>query len=134
MSGRVGEAHRRRRPMARMAGTFSVSVADWRPTFLLGFALGACSTAPKLQGRGEQCLLVTDCQLGLVCVSQPDGTHRWCSTDLTPIVNTEDAASAVARGIPPGDSSAGADVPLAIVGDDAGDASTDTAQDEPAPE
>ncbi|MDP9001909.1 MAG: hypothetical protein M3O46_17550 [Myxococcota bacterium] len=112
-------------------GTLSVWVAAWRPTFLVGFALGACSTAPKLQARGEQCWLVTDCQLGLVCVNQPNGPRR-CSSDLTPIVDTEDAASATTRGTPLGD--AGSDAAVFAGGDSGGDASDEAGQDEPAPE
>jgi hypothetical protein len=44
----------------------------------------SCSSAQTLEGSGGRCFQVTDCQLGLACVPQPDGS-RVCSNILTPI-------------------------------------------------
>jgi hypothetical protein len=56
----------------------------------------SCSSAQTLEGQGGQCLQTTDCQLGLACVPQKNGT-RICSNDLTPIqmvpMNGMDAAA-----------------------------------------
>jgi hypothetical protein len=53
----------------------------------------ACSSPADLRGEGGSCSQATDCQEGLVCVPQPDGTRK-CSSDLTPIQSTEDASVA----------------------------------------
>jgi hypothetical protein len=84
---------------------------------LVTWACAACSAGPTLQLAGGQCLFVADCQLGLVCVK------NRCSSDLSGIVNTEDAAAAG----PPAptafiDGGSGADVPVAPFGDAGGDA------------
>jgi hypothetical protein len=50
----------------------------------------ACSSQEQLQGEGGPCTQATDCQEGLVCIPQPDGT-RTCSSDLGSIQQTEDA-------------------------------------------
>jgi hypothetical protein len=44
----------------------------------------SCSSAQTLEGAGGSCNQTTDCQLGLACVPQADGT-RVCSNNLTPI-------------------------------------------------
>ena len=76
-------------------------LAPWRSLLLLAWALVACSAAPKPVGAGGQCLLVTDCQLGLVCVK------NRCSNDLSGIVNVEDAAARVP--VPPAGGDGGTD-------------------------
>jgi hypothetical protein len=62
-------------------GTFALSSLC---TVALGAASGACSSAEKLQGQGGICFQVSDCQEGLACVPQKDGS-RICTNDLTPI-------------------------------------------------
>jgi hypothetical protein len=44
----------------------------------------SCSSAQTLEGPGGSCIQTTDCQLGLACVPQADGT-RVCSNNLGPI-------------------------------------------------
>lgn len=46
--------------------------------------MGACSSKEHLVAKGEACFLATDCEPGLVCVPQDNGT-RICSDDLTKI-------------------------------------------------
>ena len=48
----------------------------------------ACSSPAALVGAGGQCEQATDCQEGLVCIPQSNGT-RICSNDLQAIQNTE---------------------------------------------
>jgi hypothetical protein len=57
---------------------------------VMGGWLQACSSPAALGGQGETCEQATDCQEGLACVPQPDGT-RQCSNDLTPVQTTEEA-------------------------------------------
>jgi hypothetical protein len=45
----------------------------------------ACSSETELSGPGAECFAATDCQAGLVCVPQRDGS-RLCSNDLTQVV------------------------------------------------
>jgi hypothetical protein len=47
-----------------------------------------CSSPEELSGLGGSCLLVTDCQFGLVCVSSK------CTTDLSRLVHIEDSSTA----------------------------------------
>jgi hypothetical protein len=42
----------------------------------------ACGKESNAVGPGGECFLATDCEPGLVCVPQRDGT-RLCSNDLT---------------------------------------------------
>lgn len=56
-------------------------------------AAGSCSTPQNLQGEGAGCFLATDCQEGLVCVPQANGT-KICSKNLTPIVMPAEAGGA----------------------------------------
>ncbi len=53
-------------------------------------ALGgvACSSPPTLQAPGGRCFQVSDCQMGLVCIKQGDGTSV-CSGDTSTLVMTE---------------------------------------------
>jgi hypothetical protein len=44
----------------------------------------ACGTDTTLAGAGEECFAATDCQPGLVCVSQRGGA-RSCSNDLSQV-------------------------------------------------
>jgi hypothetical protein len=62
----------------------------------LGAAPFACSSPPPLLGAGSQCFQTTDCEEGLACVEQKSGPNI-CSKDFSPIVSTEDAATADAR-------------------------------------
>jgi hypothetical protein len=61
----------------------------------LAGAAPACSNAAKLQGEGGECTQATDCQEGLVCVPQADGTLK-CSSDLSSIQKTEEAGAEAA--------------------------------------
>jgi hypothetical protein len=76
-------------------------------TLALGVApliAASCSSPPALEGSGQRCFQTTDCQLGLACVPQADGT-RVCSNDLTPIQMVPpmgDAAAADATPPPDG--------------------------------
>jgi hypothetical protein len=56
----------------------------------VAYAVGACSSAPKLEGEGGACQQVADCQMGLVCVKGPNDTKR-CSKDLSSIVSATPA-------------------------------------------
>jgi hypothetical protein len=71
----------------------------------LGIALGAaaaatvitaCGTKAKLVAQGGDCLQVTDCADGLVCVPQDNG-KRICSNDLSSVQTTEDAQAPPAK-------------------------------------
>jgi hypothetical protein len=103
------------------------------PSVLLTAAVACSATKPQPAGGG--CLLTTDCQNGLVCVKQR------CSSDLSGIVNIEDAAARVPQ-VPPGGDDGGADASgsadSAGAGDDVSDASVasadDATQDAGAPE
>ena len=44
----------------------------------------ACGTAAKLVGQGGECEQATDCEDGLVCVPEKDGSHK-CDSDLSGI-------------------------------------------------
>jgi hypothetical protein len=59
-------------------------------TILVGAWLAACSQPAPLGAQGTVCEVATDCQAGLACVPQADGT-RQCSNDFTPIQSTEEA-------------------------------------------
>ena len=72
--------------------------------------LGACNASPKLSAAGGACFQATDCEDGLVCVPQKDGS-RVCSSDLSGIQTTEEAGGA-------GDDSTTADGPLDGLGPD----------------
>jgi len=50
-------------------------------TVALAALTPGCSSQEQLQGEGGQCTQATDCQEGLVCIPQPDGTRK-CSGDL----------------------------------------------------
>jgi hypothetical protein len=90
------------------------------PSVLLTAGVACSATKPTPAGGG--CLLTTDCQDGLVCVKQR------CSSDLSGIVNIEDAAARLPQ-VPPGDDG-GADAGGSAdsAGDDAGDASAPGAE------
>jgi hypothetical protein len=63
------------------------------PFVAVAVVLGlACGTA-SLLGSGESCFVATDCQPGLACVPQANGS-RICSADLTNVVFVPDAAEA----------------------------------------
>jgi hypothetical protein len=51
-----------------------------------------CSNPAALLGQGGQCLQTTDCQDGLFCVPQKNGT-KTCSSNLAAIVSTEEAGA-----------------------------------------
>ncbi|MGH7272783.1 MAG: hypothetical protein ACREJ3_20325 [Polyangiaceae bacterium] len=74
----------------------------------------ACSSPAPLAGQGGTCMVVTDCEDGLVCVpakrGQPNGT-RICSSDTSTLVPSAPAmsgmdGSAQRDGAPPFDGSA----------------------------
>jgi hypothetical protein len=48
----------------------------------------ACSAPAALLPEGGECQQASDCQAGLVCIPQKDGT-RVCSSDLSQIQNSE---------------------------------------------
>jgi hypothetical protein len=105
---------------------FVPSLAPWRLVLLAAWACSACSGS-KLQSAGGQCLLLADCQLGLVCVK------NRCSSDLSGIVNTEDAAAAGPRAPAPVSDGSDADMSVVSLGDAGDDAPADgTAPDEAA--
>jgi hypothetical protein len=57
-------------------------------------APAACSSSSAgLQGEGGTCSLTSDCQEGLVCIPQSDGSRK-CSSDLSGIQQTEEAGGA----------------------------------------
>jgi hypothetical protein len=59
--------------------------------------LGAgCSAPQTLLGQGGQCLQTTECQDGLFCVPQKNGT-KTCSNNLASIVSTEEAGAMTAK-------------------------------------
>jgi hypothetical protein len=97
---------------------------SFAPSVLLTAAV-ACS-ATKPQPAGGACLLFTDCQNGLVCVKQR------CSSDLSGIVNIEDATAPPPR-VPPAGGDSGDDASGAAdsggAGDDGSDASAASADD-----
>ncbi|HEY4011773.1 MAG TPA: hypothetical protein VGM06_00430 [Polyangiaceae bacterium] len=82
-----------------------------RGALLAGLAglAGACSSPPVLQGAGVRCMQVADCQLGLVCVYQTDGTGT-CSGDTSALVMTEGDGSAAQAATTPPAGDAGAPV------------------------
>jgi hypothetical protein len=54
----------------------------------------ACSSSSAgVQGEGNSCSLTSDCQEGLVCITQSDGSRK-CSSDLSGIQSTEEAGAA----------------------------------------
>jgi hypothetical protein len=55
-------------------------------------AVQACSNPAPLVGSGGTCAVTTDCQSGLACVPQPNGT-RQCTSDFSGIQTTEDAGA-----------------------------------------
>ena len=60
----------------------------------------ACSSPETLEAQGGPCFLATDCQEGLVCIPQPDGSRR-CSSDLSSIqVPAEAGASDAVAPVP----------------------------------
>jgi hypothetical protein len=61
---------------------------------VLAGAFGGCSSAEKLQGQGGVCFTVSDCEEGLACVPQKDGS-RLCSSDLTPIQMAAEAGGKI---------------------------------------
>ena len=88
----------------------------------------ACSSPEKLAGEGSECFLTTDCQEGLACITQTDGTRR-CSSDLSSIQDPAvpsggDAAAASPEG--GGDAGVEAEPPPT-------DATTPPPQDAPPP-
>lgn len=48
----------------------------------LGLAFSACDANTTRVGAGGECFLATDCEPGLVCVPQQNGS-RICSSDLS---------------------------------------------------
>jgi len=68
-------------------------------------AVVACSQAAPLVGQGGTCQVTTDCQDGLACITQPDGT-RQCSSDFTGIQSTESDAETDAPAMATGDGAA----------------------------
>jgi hypothetical protein len=90
---------------------------------------GGCSSAEKLQGQGGVCFTVSDCQEGLACVPQKDGS-RICSSDLTPIQMAAEAGGTMPEAAVDGavdggssDATAPADSPMPV---DTGTAPMDT--------
>jgi hypothetical protein len=79
-----------------------------------------CSNPAALLGKGGQCLQTTDCQDGLFCVPQKNGT-KTCSNNLAAIVSTEEAGAMATKDAAAGDSAArdGAAVPEGGPGGDA---------------
>ena len=78
-------------------------------------ALEGCSSAAAPVGAGAPCEQVSDCQQGLVCIPQTNGT-RVCSSNLSSIQRTEDSGAREGGGAvmmtpadagkPPGDTGA----------------------------
>jgi hypothetical protein len=58
---------------------------------------GACPGRGVLLGEGQDCLQVTDCELGLACVPVKDG-RRVCSRDLSGVTKPYDAGAAAEGG------------------------------------
>lgn len=58
----------------------------------LGSLPAACSSNAPLVGAGGTCTLATDCQEGLACLPQKDGTSI-CSNDLAAVQATEDSGA-----------------------------------------
>ena len=63
----------------------------------------ACGNVTSLSGPGEECFAATDCQAGLVCVPQREGS-RLCSSDLTMVAGRPppEAGAAESDGGPDG--------------------------------
>jgi hypothetical protein len=57
---------------------------------VVGGWLQACSSPATPSGQGDTCEQATDCQEGLACIPQANGT-RQCSSDFTPVQTTEEA-------------------------------------------
>jgi hypothetical protein len=66
-------------------------------TALVAFS---CSSPAPLGNQGDPCSTPTDCAANLDCVQQTNGT-RICSSDLGPIVHTEEAGAMDATATPP---------------------------------
>ncbi len=84
------------------------------PAAVFAALVVACSEAPKLVGQGGACALTMDCDRGLACVPQQDGS-RMCTGDLT----------SVAKATQPAPADAGADARRDGQADGASDASSD---------
>lgn len=57
---------------------------------------GACSSPAAPLQAGSQCLMTTDCVAGLVCVPPQGaaaGASKICSSNVSSVVSTEDAAT-----------------------------------------
>src|SRR5207253_1845432 len=65
-----------RRPFRILVAATALAVA------ITGFVLIACDADTARVGAGAECFLATDCEDGLVCVPQQNGS-RICSSDLT---------------------------------------------------
>ena len=65
-----------------------------------------CSTPESLGGPGAPCAVVTDCQEGLVCITQ-SGSVRQCSNDLAAIQFVEEAGAPAANGAEGGEATGG---------------------------
>jgi hypothetical protein len=92
------------RARGRFAAAFAVFALPVPLAFLVpvaGAAIGACSSAEKLQGQGGICFQVSDCEQGLACVPQKDGS-RICSNDLTPIQMAAEAGGGIPDAAPEG--------------------------------
>lgn len=63
---------------------------------LAGLVLVACSQSPNPIGEGGACAITTDCDKGLVCVPQRNGS-RICTSDLSSIDNPPTMPSDAAR-------------------------------------
>jgi hypothetical protein len=63
-------------------GSRSARAAFVLSPILAVVALFACGTDPSVSAAGEECFEATDCQDGLICVPQQNGS-RVCSNDLS---------------------------------------------------
>lgn len=85
----------------------------------VGLFVLACSEAPKAVGQNGACALTTDCDKGLACVPQQDGS-RICTGDLT----------SIAKATQPAPVDAGADARRDGQADGASDAVSDAPVDD----
>jgi hypothetical protein len=99
-------------------------VSAGRPTKILAVGvvtfgwvavLAACSTSAKLVGNGGECFQAVDCEQGLVCAPQKNGS-RICTGDLTGVQSTlpaggDAAADATVDGAPLPDAPVSPDAP-----------------------
>jgi hypothetical protein len=90
----VGLVGARRDGAARRPGLWAVPFAlAWLAGAVL-LASAGCSSPPTLEGDGDPCFQVSDCELGLLCVPLANNTSV-CSADAAGVVMTEGDGSSL---------------------------------------